>query len=320
MVTARNYAGATPPRPQRWLAFPYIARDVMTLAAGGAGILKGTSMASVIADVTQGRDFFGGRVRNQVGAPADVIAIVPEDREDAMRFRLGAAGANLQRVWNLTYDGRTGDDGLPGKTRLDERGLRSIRSLATWINEPAEQGGLGSRLALIYIDPLMAVKPRGVSITQNDQARDHIVDPLDGLAERFGCSLILLQHTVKDGSIGGSQGLVDAARLVLFMQRVKGSDGHARLSVFKSNIGPDAEHGAADLRYCQTGAESELTRRVQWMDDADTEPVTLAGAPQGAPTPLYPYRQRRAAQAQPPRPAGLSARELLMQQRRRTGA
>lgn len=309
MVTAVNFAMGKQPRPQRWLAEPWIARDVMTLVAGGAGILKGTAMASVIADASRGRLFFGSQVGNEAGL-GDVIVIAPEDRRDAMKFRLRAAGADMTRVWNLTYDGRKRDDGRPGKTRLDEHGLRSIEAMGRWINAPLDAGGRGGRLVLVYIDPLMAVKPRGVSIAQDDQVRDKIVEPLDDLAALFGCGVVLLQHTVKDGTIGGSQGLVNAARLVLLFQRVKGSD-YRSLSIFKSNIGPD---DLPALRYHQVGAESELTRRVEWVEaeEAEREPVIVPQSAVAGVTQLYPRQQARAAQ----RPAQ-SARDLFLAQRGR---
>lgn len=311
MVTARNFAMGKPPKPQRWLAEPWIARDVMTLGAGGAGILKGTAMASVVADVTRGRPFFGNQVANQVGA-GDVLLVAPEDRRDALAFRLMAAGADLRHVWNLTYDGRKGTDGRPGKTRLDERGLHSIEAMGRWINTPVSSGGLGGRLVLVYIDPLMAVKPKGVSIAQDDQVREFIVDPLDNLAKLFGSAVVLLQHTVKDGTIGGSQGLVNAARLVLFFQRVKGSD-YRKLSVFKSNIGPD---DLPALRYHQVGADSEATRRVEWVEaeEAEQEPVIVPpGAVPGV-TQLWPYQQAR--NAQQPVQRAVSAREIFLTQQR----
>lgn len=304
MVAAVNFAMGQPPKPQRWLAEPWLPRDVMTLAAGGAGILKGTAMATVVADATRGRPYFGSQVTNQAGA-GDVIVIAPEDRRDALKFRFKAAGADMTRAWNLTYDGRTGSDGQPGKTRLDEHGLAAVKAMGRWINAPVSQGGRGGRLVLVYIDPLMAVKPKGVSITQDDQVRDHIVDPLDNLARLFGCAVVLLQHTVKDGTIGGSQGLVNAARLVLFFQRVKGSD-YRSLSVYKSNIGPD---DLPALRYHQVGADSEATRRVEWVEaeEADSEPVIVPpGAVPGV-TELYPRQQAQA------RRLGLSPRELFLQ-------
>lgn len=251
-----------PPVPQRWLAFPFLPLDVMTLAAGGCGILKGTSMASVIAAVTHGIGLFGNQVPNGLRRSCAVISITPEDRSrQAMAYRLLAAGADPRLVINLTYDRLDPDDPERAlKWKLDALGLANIRE--AW--QYAETV-LGVPVGLVYIDPMKEVV-RGVST--NDQYRDLVVSKLDDLAAelgkdgRPGAAVLLVNHLTKEGSIAGSQGLVDAARITLMFEPWKVNPEIKTLSVYKSNIGP--RNGVPALRYREVGADYDTTRRVEW--------------------------------------------------------
>jgi AAA domain len=240
--------GEIPMIPQRWLWYPWIARDVMTLAAGRHGSLKGTSNCELIARITTGRDWPDG---SRGCAPGDVITITREDRpNEAMAYRLSAPGADRTRVWNLTTVRRP--DGSDQPWELNEWGLDALRDLADKLPE----------LRLIYIDPMLAVIDSN-QVSSNAKARGNVVDPLDALCLEYGCGLVLVNHTVKDGSIAGSQGLVDAARLVLMYQPVRNYPGIKQLSILKSNIGPDSEV-IPPLRYRQTG-DTDSTRTVEWL-------------------------------------------------------
>lgn len=251
--------------PQRWAAQNWLPMDVMVLGAGAGGISKGRVACSEIASITTGTDFFGGAVLNPYG-PRDVIAWTPEDKpKTAMAWRLDAAGADRSRVHDIT----TTPDG--DKRKLTESSIDFIIAKAKQIK------AMGRTLGMVYIDPLSAVLPAGVNISTNAGARANVVDLLDDLADELGDatglnmpSVVLLNaHTVKDGSIQGSAGLVQACRHVLLYRR--GKRGVCTMSVHKSNIGPDeqaerpdGEHVLPPLRYHLIGTD-DSDMRVEWL-------------------------------------------------------
>jgi hypothetical protein len=295
--------------PQRWLWYPWIARDVMTLMAGKAGSLKGTSMADVIARISNGAIMPDGA---PLGYPAamtagDVIAVTPEDRaNEAMAYRLFAAGADLTRVWNFTTIRLA--NGAEHAWKLTPEGLDELAAFADTV--PAEgmkRYGRPGVVRLFYIDPMLAVID-GRKVASNELARANVVEPLDALAKHYGAGAALINHTVKDGTIAGSQGLVDAARLTLMFAPVgKNTPKVKQLSIYKSNIGPDSDD-IEPLRYRQTG-DTDETRRVEWLSELQA----AADEPEG-------YRALHLVPSAPePVQAQLSARELFQQLRRTVG-
>ncbi len=244
-------------RPQTFLAWPWLPFEAVTLAAGKGGISKGRVACSAIASVTVGGPLFG-YIPNPYG-PMDVIAMTPEDDpERAMRWRLDAAGADPTRVHDITFD----PDG-EAKATLTETTLARIRAKIAQIRDA------GRRVGLVYIDPLNRVRPKGVNVRTGEGAR-WIVDHLDDLATENKLAILLNHHTVKDGSIGGSSELVQAAREVWLYQR--GEDGISTITIDKSNIGPDSESvdqvtgelTLDPLRYRLIGS-TDNDLRVQWL-------------------------------------------------------
>jgi AAA domain-containing protein len=260
-------------RPQRWLIPSWLAMEVVTIGAGAGGIAKGRVACDLIASVTTGAPFCGGAIDNDYG-PQEVIAWTPEDRPDtAMAWRLDAAGADRERVHDFTYK----SDGT--RRLLDEAACSAIEAKVDALRRQKR------RVGLVYIDPLMAVLPPGRNISTNANARAYVVDLLDDLAQAKELAILVNHHTVKDGSIGGSSGLVQAARLVLLYKR--GKRGICTLSVHKSNIGPDCESVNEDgdpvlppLQYRLTGAD-DRDMRIEWTGrpGQETEPEVAQPAP-----------------------------------------
>jgi AAA domain len=284
--------------PQRWLWYPWIARDVMTLLAGKAGSLKGTSLCDIIARISNGESMPD---RAPLGYPqplpaGDIIAITPEDRaNEAMAYRLFAAGADLSRVWNFTSIRLT--SGNEKAWKLTPEGLDELAEFADAI--PAlglERYGRPGAVRLFYVDPMLAVIDNR-KVASNELARANVVEPLDALAKRYGAGVALINHTVKDGTIAGSQGLVDAARLTLMFAPVgKSAPRVKQLSIYKSNIGPDSDD-VEPLRYRQAGSTDE-TRRVEWMSEAqaavsEPEGYRTLSLVRSAPEPLQPQPTAR---------------------------
>lgn len=259
-------------RPQLWTWRHWVPRECMVLLAGGAGIAKGRTVCDLIGRETRGWDMPDGSPL--LVPPGDVISITGEDQPDtAMAWRLDAAGADRRRVHDLTWiDGK--------RFKLDDAGFKVLHKLAargplcgTCKHFRAEAcycaccPRLGWNLVMVYLDPLTLALP--CRISDNLTARDVVVDPCDAFARKYRCAWLTTHHTVKDGSIAGSQGLVDACRHVLFARRMtrKGEDHSMReLSIYKSNIGPD---DLAPLRYTLEGT-TDADLHVAWPSEAVT--------------------------------------------------
>jgi RecA-family ATPase len=253
---------------QQWEWQNWIARDVMTYVAGAGGIAKGRWACNCVASFTAGYPFPDGYVPETGWC----LTVTPEDRDkQAMKPRLTAERALPGSVVSLTWVPGHGEDSPnPRKLRLDAEGLSIIR----------EQAASRPHLRMIYLDPFMQVKPRGMNASNNDQCRD-LVEELDALAVKFHCAVLMTGHLVKDGTIGGSAGLVQAARHVLLISRLKSNPKVRQLKIEKSNIGPD---DLDPFYYTLTGS-SDLDRRIAYCDrdgtflDGPHEPALTLAAP-----------------------------------------
>ena len=196
---------------------PPVPRSDVTILYGSGGIGKGRMIAGIIAEVTN--------------AGGTVITIQPEDDvHEQVRPRLEAAGADLSRVIDLTTIG-----GCRFKLAAGSKEPGHLQLLATAIDDLNKAGHY---VQLVVIDPIAAVALGTISTNRGARA---LIEPLQDLAGVTGVSILCVAHAVKNGTLQGSAGLRDAARLV-YKVSVDDTDPTVRvLEAEKHNNLPDSE-------------------------------------------------------------------------------
>lgn len=231
----------------------WIARRHVTLVVAPGGTSKGLWTIDIAARVTTGKPW-PGEPEGAVRPPEAVVLVAPEDdANEAVAWRLKAAGADPSLVFNLT----TFADGSPFV--LPD----SVADLKAAIAEIEEATKL--KVGLVVIDPLMATVER--SLASNIAAR-RVINPLENLAHETGAAVILTHHTVKSGAAAGSKGLTDACRHVLMISRPDKTSAQRVVSVEKSNIASDS----AKLRY--TVVEAGTATGISYPEDEEEQAAT----------------------------------------------
>ena len=240
----KSFANVEPMEPEAlWPGF--IPLSTPTMLAGNGGVGKGLLTADLIGRVTRGDPMPDGALSS---VPAgNVVIVLPEDDPNTVvAWRLRAANAVLERVYDLT-EGFTLPESLPPLQRA--------------------VGEIGD-VRLVVIDPLSAVSSVHLS-SGAVRIRRSITNPLETFAADTGVALLVVHHFTKDGkTVGGNKTLTDAARVVLGASRSGQRDSVRQLSVIKGNIVKDD----AVLSYTITGGPNGP--RVEWLDTGDDmEPI-----------------------------------------------
>jgi AAA domain len=228
----------------------WIARRHVTLVVAPGGTGKGMWTCDIIAHVTTGKSW-PGEPASAVREPEAVVLVAPEDDpNEAVAWRLQAAGADSSLVFNLTVL----PDGSPFILPDSVPQLTEAMSQITLLT--------GRKVGLVVIDPLMATVEKSIA---SDIAARKVVSPLQKLAKDGysvdrdgtrtqvpGPAVILTHHTVKSGAVAGSKGLTNAMRHVLRIERPAGAEPGTTLRVVtveKSNMAGTT----SQLRYSLAG-------------------------------------------------------------------
>lgn len=216
-----------------WLAPGLIPFGVVTLLVGDPGLGKSLYTCWLASRLSRG----------EFGEPASGLMVTAEDSlSHTVRPRLEAAGADLERIAFVQMS----SGGL-------EDGLRLPDDVAELDRLVADQGA-----RLVVIDPLMAHLPESVN-SWRDQSVRLALAPLHALAEKNGCSVLVVAHLNKGLSAdpirrtGGSIGITAAVRSALLLARdpddPDGEEGRRRvLAHFKCNVAPPAESLTYEVR------------------------------------------------------------------------
>jgi AAA domain len=262
MIDYQSYAEIEELEPEYLLEsmLPPIPRSDVTILYGSGGIGKGRMISGIIAEVTNG----GGTV----------IVIQPEDDpNEQVRPRLETAGADLSRVIDLTMVG-----GSRFKLAAGTREAGHLQLLATAIDDLNKSGHY---VQLVVIDPIAAVALGTISTNRGARA---LIEPLQDLADKTGVSVLAVAHAIKDGTLQGSAGLRDAARLV-YKVSVDETDPTVREVIAeKHNNLPDAEPLRFTIEPDELGrprviwlTRDEMARRIRdWRTPAAIQRVTEA--------------------------------------------
>ena len=217
--------------PPRWLWYPLIPRDALTLVVGQPATGKTALAVWLAAAITRGDALpnFSGHptpvVRRQ---PARVAWYDAESTPGAFRRRLEAVGADLPLV---TYFGPDVE------TTLDA--VDTIR---------ADLEGMPTPPALVVFDTLAGFLPDRCDLERMAQAR-RLLRPLAALAADFGAAVLLLHHEGKGARTNimhvgvGSIGIMGAARSALFCGEHPETEG--RYVMVHAKASEEARAGSA---------------------------------------------------------------------------
>jgi hypothetical protein len=186
-----------------------------------------------------------------------VLLLSAEDGlADTIVPRLTAAGADLARVHALTEVSVIDDDGvqqvppsLPRDVPVIERIIREYR------------------VRLVVVDVLMAYLTGKVD-SHRDQDVRGVLHQLAAMAERTGCTVVLVRHLNKAGGSnalyrgGGSIGIVGAARAAYLVARDPEDADRRILAVTKSNLTAEPP----SLAYRLVDDPANGCARVEWED------------------------------------------------------
>jgi AAA domain len=219
------------PRPVTWLYADRIPLGMLTVVAGPANVGKGLFASHLSAEVSKA----GGVV---------LYSAIEDDEEQMIRPRLEAVGANLNKVWlhRLHFP----DDLEPLAEYVAAKGVK-----------------------LVILDPWSAHLGRGVS-RFSDAIRD-VTTPLSKIAETYGCSIVIMEHTIKRVSrtafplsaIGGSgSGLTAACRMGFIFGTDPDNEERKVLACVKHNIRPKADAMIFDVNV----ETLPIVGDIAWLD------------------------------------------------------
>lgn len=241
-------------RPERvsWLWPGRIPVGKLVTLDGDPGLGKSTLALAFAATITTGGAWPDGSRCEHHGA---VLLMSAEDGlADTVRPRLDAAGADVSKVHAI--------EGVP---IVDEGGERTLRPPTLADLAALEDAISRTGARLLVIDVVMAYLPDGTD-SHKDQDIRRVLSRLAALADRTGCTVLLLRHLNKASGRdplyrgGGSIGIVGAARAGLLVAPDPDDPERRVLASIKSNLGaaPDS------LTYRLVSEGDYGVARVQW--------------------------------------------------------
>ncbi|WP_454198221.1 AAA family ATPase [Nocardia sp. Marseille-Q1738] len=248
-------------KPERvdWLWQGRIPLGKVVTLDGDPGLGKSTLSLAFAAVVTTGEVWADG---TRCDDPGDVVLLSAEDGlADTVRPRLDAAGADVTRV-HAIQGVRLPDGTLRPPT------LGDIAHLETVVADT------GARL--LIIDVLMAYLPRGAD-SHKDQDIRRVLARLSELADRTGCTVLLLRHLNKAKGAdplyrgGGSIGIVGAARAGLLVAPNPEDETSCVLASVKNNLAPKPP--ALIYRLVDSGVLGAA--KVVWLGNSELDARTL---------------------------------------------
>jgi hypothetical protein len=211
------------PRAVSWLWPGRLAIGKLALLEGDPGLGKSLAVLDLCARLTTGRPFPNDC---PTPGPANALVLNAEDgREDTIRPRLEALGADLSRVFVFRQDETTSLLRLPSETAFLKKAL------------------IETAARLVVIDPIVAFLEPGVQIT-SDQSVRHALCALSDLAEARQSVVVLIRHLNKSGDIhslyrgGGSIGFQAACRSSWLVALDPGDPKRRILAQVKNNLAP----------------------------------------------------------------------------------
>ena len=250
-------------KPERveWLWSGWLPRGKPVTLDGDPGLGKSTLALEFTATVTAGGAWPDG---TRCDYPGAVLLMSAEDGlADTVRPRLDAAGADVTRVHAI--------EGVP---TIDESGEVVLRPPTLADVSAVEEAIIHTDARLLIVDVIMAYLPSGTD-SHRDQDVRRVLSRLASVADRTGCTVLLLRHLnkAKGGDPlyrgGGSIGIVGAARAGMLVAADPDDPERRVLASVKSNLGPPPES--------QAYGSSMLARTVSPACSGKVAPTTPHG-------------------------------------------
>jgi hypothetical protein len=258
-------------RRQEFLWTPRIPLGTVSLFAGRGGVGKSTFAIWLAVEAQHGR--LPGELEGQ---PIGVLYVSVEDHwETQMLPRLTAAGADLDRIWQVAavssaIDDSTGEriPSLPEDTHLIREAI------------------LETGAKLVIIDPITS------TISGDDHKRDvvrAVLDPLAQVAAETGAVILGIMHFNKgignaSDKLSGSHAYRDAARSVMLFARDE-DESQVVMSQDKGNYAEASEMSLAyrlvDTAVALDDGNIAKVARVEIIGDTATSVNQIINRPQG---------------------------------------
>jgi hypothetical protein len=238
-----------------WLWERRISLGKITLLDGDPGMGKSLLAINIAACVSTGRSMPDGTPGRRGG----VILIAPEDgAEDTIKPRMEAAGGDPSQVLLLN----TIED-------LDEKRLGVYEypfSLARNLSD-LEEAIKRRNAILVVLDPLMAILGRNIDSSRDQDIRE-VLTPLNQIAGRTGCAILIIRHLNKGSSDNilyrgaGSIGITAAARVCLLVAHDPDDEQNRVFATIKNNL----SKLACNLTY-QVVENERGVPYIQWLGE-----------------------------------------------------
>jgi hypothetical protein len=211
------------PRAISWLWLRRLARGSVAILDGDPGLGKSLVTLDLCARISTGRPFPDGSPASE---PANCLVLNGEDiAEETIYERLKTFGADLDRVFVLQAESNMGIVRLPNDWKqLDDALART-----------------GARF--VVIDPIMAFLGRRI-VAGSDASVRRALLPLVRLAEKHGCTILLVRHLNKThGGVSvyrgaGSIAFLAVCRSGWLIARDPSASGQCVLAQIKNNLAP----------------------------------------------------------------------------------
>ena len=232
-------ASGLTPRAVSWL-WPFrLGLGKLAIFDGDPGLGKSLVALDLCARLSTGRPFPDGAA--SAGPACSIVLNAEDSKEDTVLARLQALGADLDRVFVL---GAAEEEDAPllFPGRMDVLEAALVRTQAR----------------LVVIDPIMAFLDASVNAA-NDQSVRRALRPLAGLAEKYGCVILLIRHINKSGKAqslyrgGGSIGIVGACRSAWLFACDPEAPERRVMAQIKNNLAPAQPSLVYELSAPQTG-------------------------------------------------------------------
>ncbi|GLP83565.1 AAA family ATPase [Mycobacterium antarcticum] len=256
--------------PERvsWLWPGRIPLGKLVTLDGDPGLGKSTLALEIAACVTRAHGKWPDGMYCE--HPGDVILLSAEDGlADTTRPRADAAQADVTRI-----------HALEGLSTVEQNGEVVLRPPTLGDVVALEDAIVQTGARLLVVDVLMAYLPTGAD-SHKDQDIRRVLTRLAAVADRTGCTVLLLRHLnkAKGGDPmyrgGGSIGIVGAARSGMLVAPDPDDPERRVLASVKSNLGPAPD----SLTYRLVGVGDHGVARVQWEGSTTHTAHTLLAEP-----------------------------------------
>ncbi|WP_100501941.1 AAA family ATPase [Geodermatophilus chilensis] len=262
------------PERVQWLWPGRLPLGKLVVIDGDPSTGKSTLTLDLAARVSTGGTWPDGALS---AGPRDVLLLSAEDGvADTIAPRLAAAGADRLRVHVLADVPQVDEDG--NVRRVPPSLPRDVGLIEKVVAE--------KKVAFIVVDVLMAFLNSGVD-SHRDQDVRGVLHQLASMAERAGCTVVLIRHLNKAGGSnalyrgGGSIGIVGAARAAYLVARDPEDEDRRIFAVTKCNLAleppslayrlvDDPDHGCARIEWEDAPVEHTAASLLRGpVDDED---------------------------------------------------